>query len=74
MIEQLQTATEITNGLSGLFTALSGLLVGLSSLIGAASVIAKFLPPPEGDGFLAKFHKWVNAAAMNSGYAENNVK
>lgn len=64
MIEQIQQATE-------LFTAISSLLVALSSAIGTASVIAKYFPPPENPGLLASVYKWINAIAMNSGYAEN---
>ena len=70
-MEQLQQAAQITSSLSGLMDAITALLTSAVSFIGVASVIAKYLPPPENPGFLSLIHKWINALAMNSGYAEN---
>jgi len=70
-MEQLQQAAQITSSLSSLMDAITALLTSAVSFIGVASVIAKYLPPPENPGFLSLVHKWINALAMNSGYAEN---
>ena len=70
-MEQLQQAAQITSSLSGLMDAITALLTSAVSFIGVASVIAKYLPPPENPGFLSLIHKWINALAMNRGYAEN---
>jgi len=74
MIDKINEAAQTVSAVSGLLEAGSGLLMTVASFIGAASVIAKYLPPPENPGFLALAHKWINALAMNSGYAENKEK
>jgi len=41
------------------------------AVIGAASVIAAFLPPPENEGKAAKLHRIVNRLAFNFYHAQN---
>jgi hypothetical protein len=73
--ENIEHTTEIINSSKGLISALQGfleqLLISISAVIAASSVAAKYLPPPDQPGFLSKVHKWINAAAFNSGYATN---
>ena len=40
-------------------------------VVAGCSVIAAFLPKPDGDGFLAKVHKAINATAFNFNQARN---
>lgn len=74
MIEQIQSAAHTVSALSELGESISGLLMTSVSVIGAASIVAKYLPPPENPGFLSRVHKFINQLAMNSGYAENKEK
>lgn len=61
--------------LTALVTAVQGFVVQIATsaaaVMGACAVIAKYLPPPEQPGLMAKVHKVINTAACNSGYAEN---
>jgi hypothetical protein len=43
----------------------------IPAIIGLAATVARFLPPPDQEGFAAKAHKIINAIGQNSGYAEN---
>ena len=56
------------NQLSALATAITS---AVPSIIGACSIIAAFLPPPEMPGKMAKVHKIVNMLAFNFKHATN---
>lgn len=40
-------------------------------VIAGCSVVAAFLPKPDGEGVLAKIHKSINAVAFNFNQAKN---
>ena len=73
MITALATATAIVNAIQAFFTALAA---AIPTVIGACSVVAALLPPPEDNGKLAKLHKVINTLAFNTlafnvGHAKN---
>lgn len=61
----------ITNTLNALTNMNVAIVSYIPSVVGLAAIVARFLPPQDGDGFAAKAHKWINWLAQNSGYAEN---
>ncbi len=68
IVSLINNINDIYNAGVNLFASIAA---GSLSIIGSASIIAKFMPPPEGTSFLSKVHKWINTAACNSGYAKN---
>jgi hypothetical protein len=62
------TVSGVINSLSTLFTALSEFI---PTAIGCASILAAIFPKPEGDGKLAKIHKFINTLAFNFKNAAN---
>ena len=60
--------TSLNNAIVGYIPSLIALW---ASTMGVAAWIAKRLPPPDGPGVFAKFHKLINWLGQNSGYAEN---
>jgi hypothetical protein len=74
----LITITLALNNVTALIAAIQGFLVQVSAfipaMIGVAAVIARFMPPPDQPGKLAKFHKVINSLGMNAGFAANETK
>jgi hypothetical protein len=59
---------EFINNISSIIDSLTNLV---PKIIGFASIAAAFFPSPDGDGFMSKLHKYVNAVAFNFKHAEN---
>lgn len=74
-ITSIIAITNSVSSLSNLIDAVQDLVVstisGLTAVISASAVIAKYMPPPSGPGLLAAIHKIINSCAQNAGYAEN---
>lgn len=60
---------ESINNISSIVDSLTDLV---PKIIGFASVAAAFLPKPDGEGIMAKAHKYINAVAFNIKHAENS--
>ncbi len=71
------TSTAVVNAVGEFITAVAGLIGKLAAaggaVIGAAAVIAKYLPPPDENDKGGKFYRFINRLAQNAGYAENKV-
>jgi len=67
-ITAIIAATTAIDAVTALVTALAQ---AVPSIIAACSVLAAFLPPPEGDGVWANVHKFINKMAFNFKNAEN---
>ena len=74
----IQALTESVQAVSGFIDAIKdlavSLLTGIASVIASSALIAKYMPPPEGNTLLAKVHKLINSWAQNSGHAANAEK
>ena len=68
MIEIIQFTTGIMDALSAMLTSLSTLI---PQIIAGASVLAAFMPPPDGESTLAKVHAAINWIAFNFKHATN---
>jgi len=68
MIEVIQLATGIMDALSAMLTSLSTLI---PQIIAGASVLAAFMPPPDGESTFAKAHTAINWVAFNFKHATN---